>query len=220
MLKNIEKLELVPKSATISYEYKQFNSICDCKKNQTIYLTRTLSGILKVEYSFKPSKYAFDSSELSLTCDYYNALRYGTRQKVIGYSLYGKNAYYSDGFYNLSKLVKKFYPNWIVRVYHDDTIDSRLICDIECQRDDSNTEFLDNIVFCNTNYLPVSFENTDLTWSASYLNKMMWRWLPLGDSLVEVFMSRDSDSLIIQREIDSVNVWLESNQIGHIMRGD
>jgi len=29
-----------------------------------------------------------------------------------------------------------------------------------------------------------------------------------------------SDSLIIQREVDSMMVWLESDKIGHIMRGN
>jgi len=43
----------------------------------------------------------------------------------------------------------------------------------------------------------------------------------LGESLLllYVFMNRDSDSLIIQREVDSVNVWLQSSEVGHIMRG-
>ena len=47
----------------------------------------------------------------------------------------------------------------------------------------------------------------------------MWRWFPIGDSFVDVFSSRDTDSYIIQREIDSVNAWLESDKVGHIMRG-
>ena len=48
---------------------------------------------------------------------------------------------------------------------------------------------------------------------------MKWRWLPIGDSFVDIFSSRDSDSYFLQREVDSVNVWLSSNKPGHIMRG-
>ena len=48
---------------------------------------------------------------------------------------------------------------------------------------------------------------------------MEWRWFPIGDIFVQVFSSRDSDSKIIQRELDSVDVWLKSNKSGHIMRG-
>lgn len=37
--------------------------------------------------------------------------------------------------------------------------------------------------------------------------------------MVDVFSSRDTDSYILQRELDSVNVWLSSDKPGHIMRG-
>ena len=118
----------------------------------------------------------------------------------------------------MSKTIKKLYPEWIIRVYHDDTIDSNIICELECQKD-SNNNLLDNIVFCDVNNLPESFLDTNFRWSASFMNKMMWRWLPIGDSFVDVFMSRDSDSYMLQREVDSVNVWLNSTKLGHIMRG-
>jgi len=51
------------------------------------------------------------------------------------------------------------------------------------------------------------------------MNAMKWRWFPINDRFVDAFMSRDSESLIIQREVDSVNVWLQSDKVGHIMRG-
>ena len=41
----------------------------------------------------------------------------------------------------------------------------------------------------------------------SQLFAMTWRFLPLLDNLVDRFMSRDSDSPILQREIDAVNQW-------------
>jgi hypothetical protein len=58
------------------------------------------------------------------------------------------------------------------------------------------------------------------SWSATYMNSMKWRWFPINDPFVDAFMSRDADSLIIQREVDSVKVWLESDKVGHIMRGN
>ena len=86
---------------------------------------------------------------------------------------------------------------------------------------------IDNVDFCNVGSIPdeVGLKRLNLSRSVAVLNAsgmidgMMWRWFPIGDRLVDVFMSRDADSLIIQREIDSVNVWLESNRTGHIMRG-
>ena len=44
--------------------------------------------------------------------------------------------------------------------------------------------------------------------------------LPVGDSLVDYFMSRDSDSLILEREVDAVNEWIKSNTLLHVMRGE
>ena len=55
-------------------------------------------------------------------------------------------------------------------------------------------------------------------WDGSYIHGMKWRWLPLGDPFADIFMSRDSDSWITQREKDSVDVWLKSNTLFHVMR--
>ena len=62
-------------------------------------------------------------------------------------------------------------------------------------------------------------ETEIFTWNATYMHAMKWRWFPINDQFVDVFMSRDSDSDILQREVDSVNEWLASGKVGHIMRG-
>ncbi|RXG57148.1 hypothetical protein Avbf_18201, partial [Armadillidium vulgare] len=47
----------------------------------------------------------------------------------------------------------------------------------------------------------------------------MWRFAPLGDDQVDVFLSRDLDSEILRREYDAVSEWLNStNKSLHIMR--
>lgn len=46
----------------------------------------------------------------------------------------------------------------------------------------------------------------------------MWRWIPIGDDFVDYFASRDTDSELIQRERDSVNVWFKEKRPFHIMR--
>lgn len=48
---------------------------------------------------------------------------------------------------------------------------------------------------------------------------MTRRWLPIGDSFVDYFGSRDTDGWISERETDSVKVWLDSNTPFHVMRG-
>lgn len=42
--------------------------------------------------------------------------------------------------------------------------------------------------------------------------------LPLLDELVDTFMSRDADSVILSREQSAVAEWLASNSTFHIMR--
>jgi hypothetical protein len=42
--------------------------------------------------------------------------------------------------------------------------------------------------------------------------------LPVLDGLVDTFMSRDADSVILPRERDAVVQWLASNQSFHMMR--
>ena len=52
------------------------------------------------------------------------------------------------------------------------------------------------------------------------MHAMKWRFIPVGDSFLEAFMSRDSDSMVTQRELSSVNVWLNSSMAGYIMKGN
>lgn len=48
--------------------------------------------------------------------------------------------------------------------------------------------------------------------------RTIWRFLPVGDTFTDAFISRDTDSYLLQREGDAVKAWLESNKAGHIMR--
>ena len=47
---------------------------------------------------------------------------------------------------------------------------------------------------------------------------MNWRFLPLIDENVDQFMSRDSDSLILQREVEAVGQWIQGPSTFHIIR--
>ena len=136
---------------------------------------------------------------MTKTCDLYNVLRRGKHQKVISYSLYGTD--------------QKYFQS---RVYYDRSIPKNIRCRLECQ-------YGDVMDFCNidqfTTDLNLDKETVNKPIDVSYLHRSMWRFLAIGDSFIDVFMSRDSDSFFTDREIDSVNTWLNSNTIGHIMRG-
>ena len=45
-----------------------------------------------------------------------------------------------------------------------------------------------------------------------------WRFAVLGDPTVDLFLSRDSDSWVLDREVTAVQEWLLSGRTFHVMR--
>ena len=127
-------------------------------------------------------------------------------KKVISFSLYKapeiweqemntSHNKYIVGLEENVKLIQKYYPGWFVYVYHDENF---------------NTSKLQHLT---------KFEFFELKCvSDTSLNAMQWRFLPNDDENVELFIVRDADSRITEREQVSVNEWIESNKILHIMR--
>jgi hypothetical protein len=209
----------------------QITSDCACHRHLHYLIETTVHNELKVHVIKNKSsntiiqsttvlnKTAFN--ELNFTCSLYSVLKRGAQQRVISFSLYGKENRYYVKLKDIVQQIKHFYPNWLVRIYHDDSIDPNIKCEIECLFDSkNNSRLLDNVDFCNINEIPMSYARfrRKKSLKADYIHSMMWRWLPLADHFVDVFSSRDLDSFIFQREVDSVNAWLESEKLGHIMR--
>ena len=188
------------------------------------------------------SRYSLNAKDLKssvFTCNMYNTLRRGPNLKVISYSLYGTTPLYYKYIKSLVKRISDYYPGWIVRILHDNSIDPAVICEIECLKRGHESEestktttttttttktgteptddtYYDIVDFCNVEELP---HDLKLTWNASYMHGMTWRWLPIGDTFIDYVASRDTDAWISRRELDSVNVWMNSNRIFHVMRG-
>lgn len=106
-----------------------------------------------------------------------------------------------------------------MRVYHDSSINRSIICDIECQTDEENEgRLIDNADFCDLSEFKVNdSKGLELT-PVNYVLPRMWRFFAIGDSFIDTMMSRDTDSYILQREVDAVNVWLNSDKKFHVMR--
>ena len=207
----------------------RFSSTCECKKSKSLVIRRheSYSSVYSSDENNQSFTFMYDMANDELersnfTCDLYNALRRGKSQKVIGFSLYNKNKFYYDKLKAITVQLKKLYPEWIMRVHYDQSINKSIICEIECQRDSTSGALLDNADFCDINNIQMKLDaqaSNNSRLNASYIHSMKWRWFPIGDSFVDVFSSRDTDSYLLQREVDSVNVWLNSNKISHIMRG-
>ena len=157
---------------------------------------RNASRILDKEYSL---------------CSIRSARR-GPHQRVIGVSAYLS---YKDNSKLLSQMktflfeyideAKEKYPDWIIRVYYYSlNITKEEIFHIE--------EDYPNVDFCHSITIP-GYGNV-LHWLPGKLQ----RFLPLVDPLVDMYMSRDIDSPILERETTVVQLWLKSKKTIHIIR--
>ncbi|XP_064088228.1 uncharacterized protein LOC135202672 isoform X1 [Macrobrachium nipponense] len=141
------------------------------------------------------------------TCGDWATLR-GPNQKVVSYSIYGPypTGYY-DGMNMILPRIEEVYPGWVTRLYYrtDESNPNitRWMCDLACKHP--------HLDLCDVERLPV-FGN--ITYSVG----RVWRFATMGDNLVDKFMVRDSDSPILQREVDAVNEWLADGTCFHVMR--
>ena len=119
-----------------------------------------------------------------------------TNKKVIAFSLWGSNPFYTEGVIKNCAMASEYYPGWVVWVYINDTVPESII---------------DRILAYGAIVINVGGTDTS-AWG------MMWRFLPTGDPTVAAFMSRDGDSRFSKRETKLVTEWMESDKDFHIIR--
>lgn len=118
-------------------------------------------------------------------------------KKIISFSLYGSDQKYTIGMLCNVELSLKIYPDWICRIYYDETIDQNFI--------DKLTHYNHVELINMSNFEPKIF-------------KMIWRFLAIDDDDVEIMLSRDSDARLSYREKKSVDIFMESESILHSIR--
>ena len=200
-------------------EYVEVNRISSAAKSTTepYYYDvsiKDLEGTYALKYNLTRSQ--LEASKL--TCDLYNSLRRGPNQHVISLALFGTaTRRYLFNLKTLARLTKKYYPGWVIRVYHDkSSANANRRCEYQCLRDDKRA-ILDNIDFCDVSELPIDLHST---WNGDYIIPNLWRALPVMDSLVDLFIARDMDNCLTQREVLAVSEWIAQNKYPfHIMRG-
>lgn len=182
------------------------SSLCNCGKKIPIQSNETA----------EPDAFQWCSDESSAR---------GHHQRIVTYALFGNahNAsvfrrYYSN-LRNISLTVEKQYPGYVIRIYHNvvDDPDSegyRQLCNVYCR--------YPNVDLCSVPELADRIGNNSTTPIDPVLirglNPRMYRYLVMLDPNVDLFISRDVDSLIFQREVDAVRQWLPSNYTFHLMR--
>ena len=129
---------------------------------------------------------------------------------VLSYSAFGKHSWkrFGKNIENVAKgaLSSSFYSKWRVRVYHD-------LYPLEFQAEICRR--FQNVDFIDVRNLVLPFA-PDL--NISSINGMMWRFIPMGDSNVDIMCSRDLDSAIYPREEDAVRYWMSTGKTVHSMR--
>jgi hypothetical protein len=117
-------------------------------------------------------------------------------KKIISFSLWGNNPLYTNGAIWNAEHSKDFYPNWVCRFYHDDTVDKEILQKIQ----DTGAE------------LVLMEKSIDVL-------GLYWRFHPMfDDDKIERFIVRDTDSRFTDREVKMVNEWVESKKSFHIIR--
>ncbi len=148
----------------------------------------------------------------------------GPNQKVIAYTLFGEvNKRYYSLLKDISSATAKLYPDWIVRIYHNldnqswsEGKDQHQLCDVYCQFKLVDVCSWQHLVDLSVN--DTLFKSDVSSALLGCLNAKMYRFLAMLDPDIHIFISRDADSLILQREVDAVEEWLHSNYTFHIMR--
>ena len=116
-------------------------------------------------------------------------------KNVVAYSLWGDHPMYWKGALRNIELVNKLYPGFIARFYIDKN---------------SRQDLIDSIKGENVEVVLVNSKDS--------FHGMFWRFWASEDSDVDVFLSRDCDSRISEREVLAVEEWLKSDKDFHIMR--
>ncbi len=111
-----------------------------------------------------------------------------------------------------------------MRVYHNldtDSEEHQLLCNAYC-----DYSWMD---LCDINIMWKTLSKREKDWTKpdwrpvtgeqiSNMNRMMWRLIPMLDPLVDIFISRDMDSNINDRELAALQQWFESKFTFSVMR--
>lgn len=127
------------------------------------------------------------------------------KKNIIAYSLWGDKPMYWVGALRNIELADKYFPGWISRFYIDKNCKQDLIDTIK----GNNVE----IILVDSN----SMNNTQ-NWQTHSFQGMFWRFWASEEEDVDIFLSRDCDSRLSERELKTVNEWISSDKLFHIMR--
>lgn len=116
-------------------------------------------------------------------------------KRVVSFSLWGSKEVYLQGALDAVDQVHAYYPGWEPWFY--------LRADVP----ESTRRKLKQRGACL---------HDGQEWGA--WAGMFWRFFAASDPSVEIMLSRDVDTVILDREVKAVNEWIDSGKVLHIMR--
>ena len=117
---------------------------------------------------------------------------------VIAYGLYGTSEKYGEGAIANVRLQPVEFPDWVVRVYHDESVPKKT---------------LDALV-----ELGAELRKVDTRLKEGDIAGMFWRFLVADDASVQRYIVRDTDSRLNPRERAAVEEWMASGFSIHSIR--
>lgn len=115
--------------------------------------------------------------------------------KLITLTLFGQNPLYTTGAIENAKLCGQVFPDWTLRVYHNDSVPGGVIGELR----------------------RLGAETVD-TGEPSNAFATLWRFYPMSEPGVTHVISRDCDSRLSLRDRCAVDQWLASGKRFHIIR--
>lgn len=121
------------------------------------------------------------------------------KRRVISFCLWGQLPKYNTGAIKNAELAHVYYPDFECWFYFDlNNFHRKTVWTLMGMQ--------------NVRIIPVSLT------PFSACMAMAWRFLPNDSPNVELFMSRDTDTRILTREVSAVREWLQSGKKFHILR--
>jgi len=116
-------------------------------------------------------------------------------KRVVSFSLFGNADLYCKGAIENAKLCSEIYEGWECRVYYSD---------------DVPTEIIDELLVHGAITIKCDRNNT--------YDGLFWRFKPLNEDDVSIWISRDCDSRVTQRDKVCVDEWIVSGKPVHLIR--
>lgn len=117
-------------------------------------------------------------------------------KNIISYSLWGSDDMYNIGAIENCKGALRYFPDWICRFYVGLNTDKQIISELK--------------KFNNTEIIEID--------KVADNRAMVWRFYACSDNTVNKVLIRDTDSRFSIREVEAVNMWINSGKLFHIIR--